>query len=308
MINLGYCCISLGVNEGVSKKDTIMVNRSMVRRTFDAQGLDYVSQLVILNLQDTLKILNYNIENDILVYRMSSDSFPWMTEYQFQDLPNFDKIQYLLSEIGVKVKSNELRVSYHPGPFNVLASENPSVVIKTINELNKHAELMDLMGLDQNNFYPINIHINTTKPSREEAAIRFCENFTKLSDSCKKRLVVEQDDKESQYSVLTLYNLVHTKIGIPITFDQLHYQLGPKDGQTMQEALELALSTWQVRPLTHMASTIHYEDKSSMARAHADYIYERIETFGLDNFDIEIESKAKDLALLKYRVEYGEPA
>ena len=163
---------------------------------------------------------------------------------------------------------------------------------------------MDMMGLEQSNYYPINIHINTTKPTREEAAARFCENFSQLSESCKKRLVVEQDDKESQYSVLTLHNLVYTKIGIPITFDQLHYQLGPKDGQTMQEALELALSTWKVKPLTHMASSIHYEDTSSMARAHADFIYEKIETFGLD-FDIEIESKAKDLALLKYRVDYG---
>ena len=304
MINLGYCCICLGINENLSKKDLIMVNRGMVRRTFDAKGLDYVSELVILNLQDTLKVLDYNIKNDIVVYRMSSDSFPWMTEYSFTDLPQFDKIQSLLTEIGDKIKSNGIRVSYHPGPFNVLASENPFVVKKTISELNKHAEIMDMMGLEQSNYYPINIHINTTKPTREEAAARFCENFSQLSESCKKRLVVEQDDKESQYSVLTLHNLVYTKIGIPITFDQLHYQLGPKDGQTMQEALELALSTWKVKPLTHMASSIHYEDTSSMARAHADFIYEKIETFGLD-FDIEIESKAKDLALLKYRVDYG---
>ena len=304
MINLGYCCICLGINENLSKKDLIMVNRGMVRRTFDAKGLDYVSELVILNLQDTLKVLDYNIKNDIVVYRMSSDSFPWMTEYSFTDLPQFDKIQSLLTEIGDKIKSNGIRVSYHPGPFNVLASENPFVVRKTISELNKHAEIMDMMGLEQSNYYPINIHINTTKPTREEAAARFCENFSQLSESCKKRLVVEQDDKESQYSVLTLHNLVYTKIGIPITFDQLHYQLGPKDGQTMQEALELALSTWKVKPLTHMASSIHYEDTSSMARAHADFIYEKIETFGLD-FDIEIESKAKDLALLKYRVDYG---
>ena len=53
-----------------------------------------------------------------------------------------------------------MRVSYHPGPFNVLASENQSVVTKTIYELNQHAELMDLMGLDKSHYYPINIHIN----------------------------------------------------------------------------------------------------------------------------------------------------
>ena len=57
------------------------------------------------------------------------------------------------------------------GPFNVLASENESVVTKTIDELNKHAELMDLMGLEHSTFYPINIHINTTQPTRERSGV-----------------------------------------------------------------------------------------------------------------------------------------
>jgi UV DNA damage endonuclease len=302
MNNIGYCCISLGINEGLSKKDTILVNRGMVKKTFLTKGLSYVSELIILNLKDTIKILNYNIKNNILVYRMSSDSFPWMSEYNIVDLPNIVTIQSLLKTIGEKIKSNNLRVSYHPGPFNVLASENPNVVLNTIKELNRHAELMDLMGLEQSHYYPINIHINTTQPTREFAAQRFCENFNLLSESCKKRLVVENDDKESQYSVKLLHELVYNKIGIPITFDQLHWQLGPQD-QTMQESLELALSTWDVKPLTHMASSIRKEDPKGLIRAHADYIYEKIETFGHE-FDTEIESKSKDLALIRYRRDF----
>lgn len=302
MNRIGYCCISLGVNEGRKKKDTILVNRGMVKKTFEAKGLPYVSELVIENLKDTLKVLDYNIKNDIHVYRMSSDSFPWMSEYNFQDLPQFDVILKYLQLIGEKIKDNDIRVSYHPGPFNVLASENQAVVKKTINELNKHSELLDLMGLEQSHYYPINIHINTTQPTREEAANRFCDQFENLSDSCKKRLVVENDDKESQYSVKILYDLVHSKINIPITFDQLHWELGPKD-LSMKESLELALSTWEVKPLTHMASSIRKEDPKGLIRAHADYVYEKIETFGYD-FDIEIESKAKDLAVLKYRQDF----
>lgn len=45
MKNIGYCCIPLGCNEGVSRKDHILVNRGMVRKTFDAKGLPYVSEL-----------------------------------------------------------------------------------------------------------------------------------------------------------------------------------------------------------------------------------------------------------------------
>lgn len=302
MKNIGYCCIPLGCNEGVPRKDHILVNRGMVRKTFDAKGLPYVSELVLLNLKDTLKVLDYNLKNKIYIYRLSSDSFPWMTEYRFQDLPKFPAIQTYLRLIGDKIKSNGMRVSYHPGPFNVLASENESVVNKTIDELNKHAELMDLMGLDQTTFYPINIHINTTKPTREEAAQRFVDRFPLLSESCRKRLTVENDDSPNQYSVKMLYDTVHTKIGIPIVFDQHHFNYGPQD-QTMEEALKLALSTWFTRAMTHMSSPKTLEDNKGKQTAHADYIYEEIKTYGYE-FDTEIEAKAKDLAVLQYRKKF----
>lgn len=301
-MNIGYCCIPLGCNVGKRKKDHITVNRGMVRKTFDAKGLPYVSELVILNLQDTLKVLDYNIQNNIRVYRLSSDSFPWMSEYCFQDLPNFGKIEDLMIQIGNKIKANDLRTSYHPGPFNVICSENPKVVERTINELDKHAELMDLMQLERTTFYPINIHIGTTKPTLELAAQRFCDNFHLLSDSAKMRLTVENDDSPNQYSVKMLYDWVHSRLGIPIVFDQHHFNYGPQD-QSMQEALKLALSTWKTQALTHMSSPKTHEDATSIKTAHADYIYEKIETFGLD-FDCEIEAKAKDLAVIKYRKDF----
>ena len=79
----------------------------MVKKTFESKGLSYVSELVILNLEDTIKVLKYNIKNKIKVYRMSSDSFPWMSHYTFSSLPNFTKIQRLLSQIGNIVKEKD---------------------------------------------------------------------------------------------------------------------------------------------------------------------------------------------------------
>ncbi len=303
MKNIGYCCIPMGCNVGKKKKEHITVNRGMVRKTFDAKGLPYVSELVIENLKDTLKVLDYNLSVGIYIYRLSSDSFPWMSEYEFSDLPNFKLIQILMKQIGDKAKENGIRLSYHPGPFNVISSQNDSVVEKTIKELNKHAELMDLMGLDQSHYYPINIHINITKPTCEEAAQRFVDRFPMLSESCRRRLTLENDDSPNQYSVKMLYDTVHTKIGIPIVFDQHHFNYGPQD-QTMEEALKLACSTWgDVRPLTHMSSPKTLEDNSGKQTAHADYIYEEIKTFGLE-FDTEIEAKAKDLAVIRYRQQF----
>jgi UV DNA damage endonuclease len=159
------------------------------------------------------------------------------------------------------------------------------------------------MGLDKTHYYPINIHINTTKPTREEAAQRFVENFELLSDSCKSRLTLENDDSPNQYSVKILHDLVYTKVGIPIVFDQHHFNYGPQD-QTMEEALKLAHSTWNVKPITHMSSPKTLEDTSGKNTAHADYIYEEIKTYGLE-FDTEIEAKAKDLAVIKYRSQFG---
>jgi len=299
MNNIGYCCINLSINEGLKKKDYISVNRGMIKKTFDARGLDYVSELAILNLQDTLKILDWNIKHGILVYRLSSDSFPWFSHYKFSDLPNYNKIERLLKRIGEKVMSNNLRTSLHPGPFNLLASERDDVVIKTIDELDKHSQILDLMGLEQSTFYPVNIHIGTTKPGREEACQKFCQNFELLSDSCKKRLTVENDDSPNQYYVKMLYDWVHTKINIPIVFDSFHHKLN-SGGYSEKDALNLAISTWKTKPLCHHSSSRkEFEDISAKSEAHSDFLYEKFNDYD-NSLDIEMECKMKDIALKKY--------
>jgi UV DNA damage endonuclease len=304
MNNIGYCCINLSINEGSSKKNQITVNRGMIKKTFETKGLSYVSDLAIKNISDLQKVMEWNVRNSIFVYRMSSDMFPCIGFYKLEDLPNFDLISKKLKSIGDFSKKNSIRLSFHPTHFCIPASENPIVVKNAIDELDKHAQIMDLMGLDQSHYYPINIHINTTKPTRDLAALRFCEQFQNLSESCKKRLVVENDDGPNQYSTKMLYDMVYKKIGVPITHDFHHHNYGPQD-LTQEEALRLACSTWgNIRPMTHMSSSKKIEDEKGLATAHADYIYEKIETFGLE-FDIEIEAKAKDLAVIKYRKDFN---
>jgi UV DNA damage endonuclease len=303
MNRIGYCCINLSLNKGKSKKDSILVNRGMVKKTFDIKGLDYVSELTLKNLNDLEEIIKWNIENDIFVYRMSSDMFPCLGFYKIMDLPNIELITNKLKKIGDLAKKNDIRLSFHPSHFCIIASENQNVINNAIDELNKHAELMDLMGLDQSHYYPINIHIGTTKPTLEDAAKKFCVNFHKLSDSCKRRLTIENDDSPNQFSVKMLYDWLYKEINIPIVFDQHHFNYGPQD-QTMEEALRLAHSTWNgIKPLTHMSSPKTLEDTSSRQTAHADYIYEEIKTYGLE-FDTEIEAKAKDLAVIQYREKF----
>jgi UV DNA damage endonuclease len=274
----------------------------MTKKTFESKGLDYVSELALKNIDDLQKILEWNLKNDISVYRMSSDMFPCLGFYKIEDLPNIKLIESKLRKSGKFAMDNGFRLSFHPSHFCILASENERVVLNAIDELNKHSQILDMMGLEQSTFYPVNIHIGTTKPSREEACQKFCQNFQLLSDSCKKRLTVENDDSPNQYSVKMLYDWVYSVVKVPILFDHHHFLFGPQD-QSMEEALRLALSTWKTKPLTHMSSSKKIEDEGAVAIAHADYIYEKIETFGLE-FDIEIEAKCKDLAVLKYRKDF----
>jgi UV DNA damage endonuclease len=295
---IGYCCINMTLDR--------CVNRTMRKATFTAKGLEYVGELALKNLDDMLHILHWNVDNDILIYRMSSDMFPWMSEYDFTDLPNFQKILWKCQAIGKYADKHGVRLSFHPGPFNVLGSNNSNVVDKTIDELTKHAQIMDIMDLSQSHYNPINIHVSATKPSKEQIAKQFCANFKRLPQTVKSRLTVENDDKIAQYTPKDLYDLIHTEIGIPLTFDQFHFQCGNQD-TSLREALELSLGTWNgVKPLTHTSSSkrVEFDDDSIKATAHADFIYEPIQTFGHD-FDTDLEAKQKDKAVLDYRKKFG---
>ena len=290
----GYACI----NETLGVKG-ISANRRMIKKTFDEKGLDYVSELVIENLKALRKIMVWNADHDIELYRITSDLFPWMSEYEITELPRQAEIRQLLIECGSTANLTAQRVTMHPGPFNVLGSPEESAVKKTVKELNQHAEILDLMGLESSHYYPINIHVGGTYGNKEETMDRFCANFQRLSDSAKRRLVVENDDRGSMYNVKDLYDGLYQIIGTPITFDYHHHRFNT-GGLTEEEALHMASETWPVKQLVHYSSCKRtFEDSTSKPQAHADWVYEKIKTYGL-SLDVEIEAKAKELAVLDY--------
>jgi UV DNA damage endonuclease len=274
----------------------------MVKRTFAEKGIVYASELALANVKDLVKIINWNNRQGIKLFRISSDMFPWMSEYNLSDLPDYDKIANVLKGAGQIAMDNGQRLTFHPGPFDVLASTTQSVVNKCIRDLNQHGEIMDLMGLPRTPHAAINIHVNTTQGGKEAAMQRFCNNFWLLDASVRTRLVVENDDKESQYTVEDLYKTLHAKINIPITFDYHHHWCHPGE-LTQEEALKLASTTWPkgIKQLVHYSSCqmIHENTDQTNKRAHADYVYEHINDYGLD-LDIELEAKAKELALQHY--------
>jgi len=326
---LGYACINMTLSE-----EGISCNRSMIRRTFDAKGIDYASELIVHNITNLLKLVNWNNENGIKVYRMSSDMMPWMSEYKISDLPDYQEICALLKAVGKLAMDNGQRLSFHPGQFCVLASKSEKVVLNAINELNKSAQIMDLMGLPKSRMSKINIHVGGAYGDKKSALERFCKNYLRTSQSVQDRLTVENDDKASMYSVRDLYEGVYKVVGIPIVFDYHHHQFCTGD-MCEEQALKLAAKTWgNVKQCTHYSESrrkeqtliiedimsknkitedtlhdfptiaqLHKEVSKIKVQAHSDYIVEEIKDYGL-NIDVVIESKAKELTVQAYQKKY----
>ena len=294
-MNLGYACINLSLGKKVT------TNRTMIKKTFIDKGLEYVSDLVLQNVADLERIIDWNEANDIKLYRMSSDMFPWATEYTFDQLKDWKEISIILKRCGNKAKQYNQRLSFHPGPFNVLTSPKENVVLNTIADLEVHGRIMDAIGLSQTPYNKINIHCNGVYGDKKSAMDRFIANFGRLSKSVQNRLTVENDDKASMYSVKDLM-YIHEKIGIPIVFDYHHHKFCTGD-LTEEQALRLAVSTWPI----DIVPAVHYSESAvdKKPQAHSDYIFERIDTYGID-VAIMVEAKKKDLTILKYKQEnYG---
>ena len=297
-MNIGYACINMQLS---SQKPKVYTGRSMIKRTFKARGIEYASELGLQNCKDLFEIVKWNNENGFPFFRITSNLFPWSSEYKLKDMPDHQEICDVLGEVGKYVADNNMRITSHPGPFNVLTSPHPHVVDNCINDLSTHGEVFDMMGLSRSPYNKINIHIGGAYGDKESAMARFCVNFERLPDSVKSRLTVENDDKATMYSVRDLYDGVYKVIGIPIVFDYHHHQFCTGD-MSEQKALELAIKTWgDIKPVVHYSESRRDEKKDDTIRvqAHSDYVYEKIETYGHD-IDIMVEAKAKELAVQKY--------
>jgi len=293
-MNIGYACINLSLGKKIT------TNRTMVKKSFIAKGIDYVSDLVLQNVADLERIIDWNEEMGIKMYRMSSEMFPWATEYEFEQLKDWKAIHTILQRCGAKATKYKQRLSFHPGPFNVLVSPKENVVLNTIKDLEVHGRIMDAMDLSKTPYNNINIHCNGVYGDKIAAMDRFCTNFDRLSNSVKTRLTIENDDKASMYSVKDLM-YIHNKINIPIVFDYHHHQFCTGD-LSEENALKLAATTWHnIIPEVHYSESksLHENNTKIKAQAHSDYINTIPNTYDVD-VDIMVEAKQKDLAIIKF--------
>ena len=294
-MNIGYACINMTMGKKVT------TNRSMVKKTFNAKGLDYVSELALANAKDLIKILEWNRLNGINFFRLSSALVPWGDNIDITQLKDYKEFKFELKKAGDYAKFWNMRINSHPGPFNVLPSPNESVVQKTFADLELHGKIFDLMGLSKTPYNNINIHCNGVYGDKQSAMDRLITNFKRLSPSVRKRLTLENDDKASMYSVKDLM-YIHKHTGIPIVFDYHHHQFCT-GGLSEEEALKLAATTWPdgIRQEVHYSESkaLHENNPKEKPQAHSYLINALPNTYELD-LDIMVEAKAKELAILPF--------
>jgi UV DNA damage endonuclease len=314
----------------------IRTGRTMIDRKFKLGGMQLASDIALANARDLLPILQWNEQHGIRLFRIGSEIFPRWNHYELQDLPGIDEITQHLRAAGDYARAYGHRLTTHPGPFHILGSPDPVVVENSIVGLERHSEMFDLMGYAPSFDNLINIHVGATYGDKTTTIARWIQNWYRLSDSLKQRLVLENDDKASMYSVRDLYERVHSEIAIPITFDYWHHTFNTGD-LSEQEAFFMARSTWErhgVTQCTHYSESRRREaqrliegicDKHGIAwddlpkwptfakmykefskikeQAHADFILQLPDTYGVVDLDVEIEAKAKEQALMNVGID-----
>ena len=312
MVNqFGYACINMQLSYpklfGL-KANPISTNRIAMKKTFQTKGIDYVSELALENCKDLLTLIQWNKNNNFNFFRVTSNLFPWSSNYKLKELKNYYQIKEILKKVAFIIDENNMRITSHPGPFNVLSSMRDDVLENSINDLSIHGELFDLLKLSNTVYNKINIHIGASYGDKKRSLETFCSNYKKLPSNVKNRLTVENDDRESMYSVKDLYYGVYEKIGVPIVFDYHHHKFCD-GGLSESNALKLAMSTWpqKIVPVVHYSESrsIEKKDCSIKPQSHSDYIYDEINNYG-QRVDIMVEAKFKELAVIKYLKKYHE--
>ncbi|HEX8905993.1 MAG TPA: UV DNA damage repair endonuclease UvsE, partial [Longimicrobiaceae bacterium] len=198
-----------------------------------------------------LRILDYLDEIDVRMYRISSDFVPYCTH---PDLPQFHhqvaECRAGLEELGRVARERCVRLSLHPSQYVLLSALDPAINAKGIADVNAQAELLDAM--EQGDEAVVILHLGGAYGDKEAAMARFAENRARLSESGRRRLVIEND--ESIYTVQDCLR-VHQATGVRVIFDHQHHLLNPGTME-MGDAVRAALDTWPagVTPKVHFSS------------------------------------------------------
>jgi UV DNA damage endonuclease len=297
-LRLGLCCRF--VRQPISFRTTTAT--SLLRIEPADQQLK-LSGLCRANAESLLMALQYCAHNEIGCFRIGSSILPVKTHpqvgYSVDDLPDAEVIISAFRCCGTFAAEHGIRTVFHPDQFVVLSSPREDVVEKSIKELENQAEVADWVGADV-----INIHGGGAYGDKAAALARFIRNVNRLPYAVRSRLTIENDDKV--YTPKDLLPLCRAT-GVPLVYDVHHHRCLP-DGLTIEQATDAALCTWRREPLFHISSPLEGWSGTKPQRHH-EYVdlSDFPDCWRQHRITVEVEAKAKELAVLRLRDELLSP-
>ncbi|MFD1735132.1 UV DNA damage repair endonuclease UvsE [Bacillus salitolerans] len=294
-IRFGYVAHALSLWDSSTSKTITFTNWKKLKKDERIPKLIEISKR---NIENTKRALHYNIAHGIKLYRLSSSIVPLATHPEVKW--NYKKdLQADFRELGELIKQYGLRTSFHPNQFTLFTSDKQHVTSNAVKDMMYHYNLLDMMGVERSSL--INIHIGGAYGDKHAAIERFHQHIKLLPMTIKSRMTLENDDKTYTASE-TLE--VCKKQCIPLLFDY-HHHMANCSGEPLEELLPEVYKTWEhfgLVPKVHLSSP----KSASNFRHHADNVdldfimpfLKAAKSIG-DDFDIMVEAKEKDRAMLK---------
>ncbi|WP_026886116.1 UV DNA damage repair endonuclease UvsE [Clostridium beijerinckii] len=296
-IRFGYVAISMRLGKKISSSSTVtFTNYNKI--ISERNKLDKLKSITLSNLNDLEKILNYNVENQIHFYRITSALIPLVTHPDVGYWGHREIFKKDFEFIGRIIRQNNMRVDTHPDQFNVLNSASNEIVKNSISNLMRQVEWFEDLGYLHGKMV---LHIGGATGGKESGINRFINNFSIIPEEIASKLILENDDKI--YTAKEVLGICRT-LNLPMVLDVHHHNCN-NNGENIEDLLEDIFNTWDNEffpPKIHF-STPKDHDKD---RKHADYInaedlvafLEKAKVLDRD-FDIMLECKQKDEALYK---------
>lgn len=294
MIRLGLCCVF--VNAPIKFRRTTATYQSKFSLVEQRRHL---ADLCMHNAHELLKALTYCRDAGIGAFRINSQILPLITHprqgYNISDLPRYRKIVAAYRQCGEFARQHDIRTSFHPDQFVVIASPRSAVRRKSVEELVYQTMVADWVGADV-----INIHAGGAYGDKPANLKRLVSAIEALPAEVSSRLTLENDDRT--YSPEDLLPACR-EAGIPLVYD-VHHHRCLTDSLTVEAATRMAMGTWNREPLFHISSPLEHRS-GTVDRRHADGIDINDFPQVWRNLDItvDVEAKAKERAVEKLRVD-----
>lgn len=298
-IHFGYVAMSVSLEQASPSKTVSLKNYRQLADKDPQVALNKVIRVSRENLTNTLRLLKHNKFNGVSMYRFSSKLVPLATHPHLEGWDYLNDLRKEFAAIGEFVVENGMRVSFHPDHFTLLNSPREEVFNSSLKDLKHHHDMLEAMGLD--NRAKLVTHVGGGYKNKDEALSRFEDNWGRVPESIRERLVLENDDRT--YTAAEVLKLCR-KLGIPMVLDVHHHRCN-NQGEDIKDFLEEVFATWEgtgLSPKMHISSSRSCKD----VRSHHDFVAPEdlydvllLAKSHTDRAAVMVEAKQKDRAMFK---------